>query len=362
LDRKLALSATALVALLLLAACGGNGGAGGEPAPTASAAVSPTSSPQATAAPSPSPPPGGPLGRDVTPPPLTPGTGVGPEPHGTIVFLSWRDGNREIYSINVDGTNPKNLTNNPAADENPDVSPDGKHIVWSSDRDGGRARLYVMDIDGSNVRQLTTGSGGETSPRWSPDGKQIAYSLGGSILVIDAQGGEPKVVLEGGNPATAGPCQFGAFPGGWSPDGRKITYYTADAVRGTSQICTVDVDGSNVTVVDEGPGYNAEPTWSRDGRYLAFRSIRGGNHDVYTYDFNTGTERRLTDDPALDIEPNWSPDGEWIVFGSGRDSEGVRSEEFPVCCIDIYIMRKDGSDVRRVTVHIAKDSEPVWVP
>lgn len=358
------MTASALGVFLLLAACGDgdNGGARETPEASATVAVTITPSTGPTAVVSPSPPPGGPLGRDVTPPPLTPGTGEGPEPQGVIVFLSWRDGNREIYSINVDGTNPKNLTNDPGVDENPDVSPDGGQVVWSSDRDEGQLHLYVMDIDGSNVRQLTSGSGGEGSPRWSPDGKQIAYNRGGSIFVMDAAGGEPRVVLKGENPATTGPCQFGAFPGGWSPDGQKITYYSAEATQGSSYICTVSVDGSNVTVVDDVPGYHAEPTWSRDGRYLAFRSIRGGNHDVYTYDFDAGTERRLTDAPELDIEPNWSPDGEWIVFGSGRDSATTRSDEYPVCCVDIYIMRKDGSDVRRVTMHVAKDSEPVWVP
>ena len=347
---RLSATATALAALLLLAACGDGGGEGeptgepgGEGSPTATATadgVAPTSSTL-------------PLGSDVTPPPLTPGTGEGPEPEGKIVFLSWRDGDREIYSTNVDGSHPKNLTNDPGADENPDVSPDGKRIVWTSDRDGDALHLYVMKIDGSGVTQLTFDPGGDNSPRWSPDGKVIAFTRGGSILLVDAAGGEPEVIYEGQDPATAPPCEAGGFVGGWSPDGQRIVYYSASVTENLGQVCTVDVDGSNVTVVvGDPPVYNVEPTWSRDGRYIAFRSIRAGNHDVYTYDFETETVRRLTDHPALDIEPNWSPDGEWIVFGSGRDNEFV----------DIYIMRKDGSDVRQVTKDPAKDAEPVWVP
>lgn len=346
-NTKLCMAATALAALLLLGACGdGNEGGGGEE-PTATATA------DGTAPASPVSVPSGSMGEDVTPPPLTPGTGEGPEPEGTIVFLTFRDGDREIYSIRVDGSDVKNLTNDPGIDENPDVSPDGKQIVWTSDRDGPQLHLYVMGIDGSNVRQLTFDPGGDNSPRWSPDGKKIAFTRGGSILLVDAEGGEPEVIYQGQNPATAAPCEAGGFPGGWSPDGQRITYYAANVSEQVGQVCTVDVDGSDVTVVvGEPPVYNVEPTWSRDGRYLAFRSIRAGNHDVYTYDFETDTVRRLTDHPALDIEPNWSPDGEWIVFGSGRDNEFV----------DIYIMRKDGSDVRQVTKDPDKDSEPVWVP
>lgn len=345
------LPALALTAIALLAACDGGGGVEDGATPTATATATATVAPSSTSPPS----SGGPgTGSDVTPPPVTPGSGEGPEPEGRIVFLTFRDDDdREIYSVNVDGSDVKNLTNSPGVDENPDVSPDGKHIVWASDRNEGRLYLYVMNIDGKNVRRLTTGPGGDNSPRWSRDGKKVAFARGGEMLVVDAAGGEPKMIFQAGDETTAAPCKSGAFPGGWSPDDSKITYYSASVSRGIGQVCTVTTDGSKIDVlVGEPPVYNVEPTWSADGRHIAFRSIRGNNHDVYVYDFETGQVRRLTDHPGLDIEPNWSPDGEWITFGSGRDND----------FIDIYIMRKDGSDVRRVTDDPAKDSEPVWVP
>ena len=279
-------------------------------------------------------------------------------PVGKIAFASFRDEyqgrpNREIYLISADGSGPTNLTLNSCADDEPDLSRDGSKIAWESDRDGD-FEIYVMNADGSGVTQLTT-EGGAVSARWSPDGRRIAYSRGGAIKVMNADGGDPKVVLAGG-PESAAPdlCHTGGFPGGWSPDGTRVIYYAASLARQVGNVCTVSVDGLEVkTVVSQPPVYNVEPVWSPDGKRIAFRSIRDGNHDIYVVDADGGSEQRLTDVSALDTEPAWSPDGQWIAFASNRDT-GVAT--------DIYIMRADGSDVRRLTDDPAKDSYPVWSP
>jgi len=342
LERKLAIIIGSLFALLVLpaaAACAGGDGAKGdqpETTPSPTAETTPRAEPSSSA--------------NITPPALTPGSGEGPEPSGTIAFISFRDGDREIYSMDADGSGLKNLTNNPANDDNPDWSPDGRKIAFVSDRDGG-VEIYVMNADGSEQTRLTTEMRGDMSPRWSPDGSKIAISRSGTIVVMDADGGNQRVVMQAEAEDAAAPCKAGGFPGGWSPDGTKITYYSASISRGIAQVCTIGVDGSGLTVVvSDPPAFHVEPAWSPDGRFIAFRSIRGENHDVYVVDLETGKERRLTDDPAMDIEPMWSPDGEWIVFPSSRDNE----------FFDIYIMRKDGSDLRVLTTDPAKDSEPVW--
>jgi Tol biopolymer transport system component len=281
-------------------------------------------------------------------------------PAGKIAFLSFRDefkgqSNREIYLVTPDGL--VNLTRNSCADDEPDWSPDGTRIAWSSDREGD-FEVFVMDADGGNVERLTE-SGGLT-PRWSNDGTKIAFTKGASIVVMNADGSDPKVILESRPAARADePCLMGGFPGGWSPDDDRVMYYAAVPTSGTElgrgYVCTVTVDGSSEVeaVVSEPPALNVEPTWSPDGRFVAFRSIRDGNSDIYVLDLDTGKESRLTDFEGLDIEPDWSPDGEWIAFGSNRDGQQTT---------DIYIMRKDGSDVRRLTDHEAKDSYPVWSP
>src|SRR5581483_3869163 len=90
-----------------------------------------------------------------------------------IVFVSNRDGKGEIYIMDADGSNQRNLTNNPANDDSPAWSPDGSMIAFQSDREG-TVCIYIMNADGSNVRRVTTNPGARAD--WSHDGKRIAFS------------------------------------------------------------------------------------------------------------------------------------------------------------------------------------------
>ena len=102
-----------------------------------------------------------------------------PAPAGRIVFESNRDGNLEIYRMNADGSAPTRLTDNPATDNLPSISPDGTKVAFTSDR-AGTPDIYVMNIDGSGVTRLTSDPGLEQQPAWSPDGTKIAYQ--GSVI------------------------------------------------------------------------------------------------------------------------------------------------------------------------------------
>jgi TolB protein len=299
-------------------------------------------------------------GNAITPPPVSTGDGSGPEPFGRIAFYSFRDDregenactdcNQNIFVMNPDGSDQTRLTDDQADDYEPDWSPDGTKIAFASAREGS-VHVFVMNADGTDQVQLTPSPGGYLSPRWSTDGTRIALSQSGTLMVMNADGSDLRTIFEPQPEDQSEPCRGPGFPGGWSPDSKRVTYYSASVSRQLAEICIVDVDTGEIeVVVQEPPAVHAEPVWSADGRYLAYRSIRGENSDIYTFDLETREERRLTDVPEVDAEPEFSPDGEWIAFVSYR--------AYPNS--DVYIMRKDGSDVRRLTDDPAKDTYPVW--
>jgi Tol biopolymer transport system component len=271
-------------------------------------------------------------------------------PMGKIAFVSLRDGNAEIYVITRAG-GEVNITNDPDEDVDPAWSPDGKEIAWSSKREG-TYNIYVANADGSAMKRLTASDAADLSPRWSPDGKRIAFSRQGALMLMNSDGTGVTQINQPEPEATAPPCEGGGFLGGWSPDSDKLTFYTASGTRGTAEVCTVNVDGSQLTVVRGDPDtYNTEPAWSPKDQRIVYRSIRQGNHEIYLVDADGSNDANLTNNPAIDIEPAWSPDGQWIVFSSNRTYD-----------FDLFIMKADGSGLRQLTRTYGKDSNPSWGP
>ena len=273
------------------------------------------------------------------------GPGIG----NLIAFVSDRDGNAEIYVMNVDGSNQTNLTNNSAHDGFPAWSPDGTQIVFESNRDGN-AEVYLMNVDGSGLTRLTNNSTDDRWPSWSPDGTQIVFSRwhddGGQweIYVMNTDGsGQTRLTNIFSEEAT--PV--------WSPDGAQIAFHSNR--DGQWEIYVMNPDGSGQTRLTNSPEIDAHPAWSPDSAQIAFYTYPDLGSpsvvDIFVMNRDGSNIVQITDNPGIDAHPSWSPDGTQIVFYS--DQHG------PVW--DLYIMNADGSYQTRI-MGDGHDYDPVWQP
>jgi TolB protein len=251
-----------------------------------------------------------------------------------------------LYRLNLLYGGPTLIAPGPIAD--PRWSPDGGQIAFVSSADEhGRPpyQIAVMAADGKNLRQLTSGEGRRYSPTWSPDGKQIAY-----VEALNYKGGGPLAIFvmdrDGSHQRQLTPYAYYSELS-WSPDGKWIAFSTFEAIY------LVSSDGADLRQLTD-QFSDSFPVWSPDGAYIAFQSTRedpGQHLDIYVMRAD-GTEiRRLTDNPDHDRQPSWSPDGEHIIFESNRDSDFF---------YHVYIMNADGSEQKRL-VEIESNS-PVWRP
>jgi Tol biopolymer transport system component len=246
-----------------------------------------------------------------------------------------------VWTINADGTDLTRLTDSPAYEFDPSWSPDGTQIAYRHD-EGDESEIWVMNADGSKPHRLARG----ISPAWSPDGSKIAYAGPGSILCPPGRGlqcpGISIMNADGSSQYRLPNTAVGEYPS-WSPDGKRIVFNSNLTVHHAMSV--VDVDGSNVVDLSfVGEGWQV--AWSPDGRSILFESGRdrqSGFGDIYVMRPDGSAVRRLTHNRAY--TPAWSPDGEHIV----------------VSAPGLLIIDPDGSDVRELpTPGVGETSLPDW--
>lgn len=265
-----------------------------------------------------------------------------------ILFVGDYHGEKPgIYRYNLLSHTPILIADNTAA--TPRWSPDGNRIAYilSQGSNGGPPyHLAVMDKRGNHLWQTGEGEVRQYSPAWSPDGKQIAY-----ISARDYAGGGPLAIFvinsDGSDPQQLTPYAYYSDLS-WSPDGQTIAFSTFNAIH------VVSADGTEFRQLTD-QHTDSFPVWSPDGEFIAFQSTRENEEDhfdIYVMRADGSDIRRLTTDAAHDRLPSWSPDGRRIIFESNRDSDDW--------LYHIYIMNADGSGQERL-VEI-ESNFPVWRP
>jgi WD40 repeat protein len=261
-------------------------------------------------------------------------------PH-SIAMTSNRDGNNEVYVMDPNGDGQSRVATHTSNDQRPDISPNGKQIVFSSNRDGN-FEIFIMDFDGNNVRQLTStaSSVANSWPRWSPDGEWIAFQSGAGtnfqIYRIRSDGSELTQVTDY--------VGLNQFPG-WSPDGTRL------AIRRDSDIYLIDsTDGSNPVRLTFQGTVNQMASFSPDGTQIAFLSNRAGYGSVFIMNSDgSGDQVNFTPRPLgypgtwTSRAPAWSPNGQYIYFTAQRSIETGNLTE------QIYVKPTGGGDETQLT-------------
>ncbi len=201
----------------------------------------------------------------------------------SIAFQGKVDTNTEIVVSNIDGSNKRTLTNNPAIDANPVFSPDGSQIAFVTNRGDNRGLfdLYQMNADGSNQRPIAANNGGTNfSPAWSSDGKEIYFANDKE----DGRNGNFEIFKTALNSVslltriTNRPQSADESPA-VSPDGKRIAFQSTQ--KGNSEIYTMNSDGSGLLRITRNLADDKNPKWSADGSRLFFSSNRNGKYQIF---------------------------------------------------------------------------------
>ena len=239
-------------------------------------------------------------------------------PDGKIVYNSRAGGNSDIWIIDSDGRNQKQLTDDAYAERALSVSPDGRHLVFDSLR-SGTLQIWKMDIDGGNAKQLTSGIG--FTPDFSADGQWVVYTTfvagGFRIWKVPIGGGDAVPVIN----------KYSLTPA-VSPDGKLIACYYQVEQTGASKIALFPFEGGeSVKLFDsmQPAGATTAPVrWLPDGRAFGYISTRGGVSNIWLQPVDGGQPKQLTDFKTdVIFSFDWSRDGKQIAYSRGTEDRDV---------------------------------------
>lgn len=260
-----------------------------------------------------------------------------------IAFISTGTGNKEIYSCDFDGKNPKSITRNKSINLSPAWSSDGRWIAYTSFA-RGRPDLFIKNISGKRGAVVAK-KGINTTPAWMPGKSMLAATLSFSgdqdIYLLTREGKVVKPLVKKWGIDTS-PT--------WSPDGKQIAFVSSRS--GTPQIYIKSIGSGKIKRITFEGRYNTQPAWSPRGDKIVYSAIERGEINIHLVDLKTSESIRLTYGTRKNESPTWSPDGSLIAFSSTRGKGGSK----------IYVMTSYGTDQRRLFSMPGQQTSPKWSP
>lgn len=210
---------------------------------------------------------------------------------------------------------------------------------------GDQRELYIVDFDGENLRQVTRNASLNLTPRWSPDGSKVAYTSyyrGRQRLMLLASASGQSTRIGDFQGLNLGPA--------WSPDGRELALTLSH--EGNSEIYRLRPDGTIIQRLTFEPSIECSPCYDPSGRQIAFTSDRTGSPQLYVMDTVGGGRQRITFEGSYNESAAWSPRGDRIAYVSRIDKK-----------FTIFVLAPDGSERQQVTFAQDRDNEdPSWAP
>ena len=276
--------------------------------------------------------------------PFVGSSAAAPKDAGELAFTRGGD----LYAVRADGTGLRRLTRTHAVEGGPAWSPDGTRLAYNA---GGSvsAQIFVREADSGRTRAITRGRAQNLSPAWSPDGARLAFASNRTgtydIYVANAGGSGIRRLTRLGS----------TFSPAWSPDGRTIVFSSSGRTPENPELYAIRPDGSGLRRLTRTAGGidtlgdDGMPSWSPDGRRIAFTSNRTGDGEIWTMAPTGRKQRRLFGFPRRDDWwPRYSPDGSMLAFAS-----------FATGARDLYIADATGRNVRLL---LRNGAEPSWRP
>jgi TolB protein len=268
---------------------------------------------------------------------------------GRIVFTCTRGEINQICAVNADGTGYAQITDSFRNNYYPTFTPDMTGVIFAQN-EGDYFDLYLQNFADSKLTRLTKYIGNAFSPKFSPDGTQILFlnhTKKGltSLWIMEPLGEDPHVLYAGANTIVGAD---------WSPDGKTIAFAMAAEQVNSYEVYLLDfMDPSQppLQITHAVEGVTGSLDWALDGKSLLLCMGAAGDKNVYRLEIATGNAIPLTFG-GNNASASYSPDGQYIVFNSLRNNEQA----------DLFIIRADGHSTRLLMDNPEPDWQPVWGP